>query len=325
MINSGGRWALLPAGIAALAGVVLALAGWRGWALMVAVAVFGVLGVAAALVLTRLFHGRSGRGDWTLLLDRALGLHDALPTWLERGGEFKPLIERRIAGGLDPERERHAAPPRHWGFLAAALVLALLPLVFMDFTDDTPDEPESLAQTDEPEDDEPEDPPPPAGSSGEGEGGGQPGESGGDEGEDETSAGDGGGDEGEVRHKPDDEASEGGGGEMPGDERAEEMRNDPRREDGGAGDQDDPPEPVDPPEDPDIDSDLNRIRPDAGEGETRTERRRRWVYDPQGEALDGSSPIAPDRDHPGERAVPRSKITTGERETLRRIYEKLRE
>lgn len=328
-VNAGGRWAVLPGGLAALLGIALALAGWAWLSLLIVAAALGVAGMALVLGLTWWACSRPGaRGapDWTLLLDRALGLDDALPTLLERGGEFTPVIEARVANGLDRKREKLATPARHWGALIVALVLALMPLVF--WRPDPGDQANPPGQIAE-EDARPEDSAAPRGNGGEGQGGGtEPGEDGGGEDGDENEGGSGTGDgeEGKVRSKPDGNSGDGSGRPPPEGELPKPENNSPRPEgESGVGEHDQPPTPPPEREDPDLDTNLEHIKPDAGEGETRAENRSRWVYDPDGDKLDESRPSPPDIEHPGEKSVPRTKLTSKERKAIEELFKKLYE
>ncbi|MBZ0138031.1 MAG: hypothetical protein K8I27_16870 [Planctomycetes bacterium] len=323
MVNAGGRWAVLPAGVVALIGIVLALAGERslGWLLLLAG--LGVAGVGAALVITRRIYARpaaSGAPDWTLLLDRALGLDDALPTWIEAEGQFRRGMEERVAAGLDPVREKRAAPKQHWGGLAIALLLALMPLVFWrpDGLENPPVE--TLADT--PGVDEP----PVQGAPGDAEAGASEGAGKGDgagEGEAEGGTG-GGGDEGDAKKRPDGSSDGEGAGEQPNDAQPRPRDKSPKPENNEVGDTSNPHDrPPPKPEDKDIDSNIDKVKPKPGDGETRTEETSRWVYNPNGEKLDGSIPKPRDVNHPGEKAVPRTRITRSERELIEKTYREL--
>ena len=323
-VNAGGRWAVVPGAVAALVGIALALAGWDWLALLIAVVVLGLVGVALVLGLSWWLYSRpgvAGAPDWTLLLDRALGLDDSLPTLLERGGGFSPLIEARVANALDAEREKQAAPPRHWGALIVALVLALMPLVFWRPDPDAEEPPaDQIAEAAESDPARPQ-----AEGDSKGGSGGSPGEgdpASGDEGEGNT----GGGEEGEVQDRPREDDSEGNGAPPPEGELPQpESDNQPPENEGNVGEQDNPPQPPPAGEDPDIGDNLDHVKPDAGDGETRTEDRSRWVYDPDGEALDRSTPGSPDVRHPGEKTVPRTKLTSKERRAVERVFKKLHE
>ncbi|MCB9894841.1 MAG: hypothetical protein H6839_10350 [Planctomycetes bacterium] len=324
MINAGGRWAVLPSGAAALLAIVLALAGAESLAWFLPLSLIALAGSVLALLLTRRSYARpaaAGAPDWTLLLDRALGLNDALPTWLESKGEFRLAMEAGIAQRLDPKLEKKAAPARHWGALAIVLVLALMPLAFWRPAPDEPTTPPQVARNETPPETE---------ASKSGDGPGQAG-GGGEEGEGEgESAGDNGGnggkgEEGEVQKRPDGAKSDSGVGDPPPDAQPQPTDGNPPPKEGGVGDKKGDPTPPPAQPDKDVDSNLNHVKPEAGEGDTRTEDRSRWVYNPNAGKLDGSTPGEPDVQHPGERAVPRTKVTTRERELIENLYKKLKE
>jgi hypothetical protein len=324
-VNAGGRWAVLPAGLVALAGIALALAGVASLYILLPLVALGFAGAGVALMLTRRAYalpGAAGAPDWSLLLDRSLGLNDALPAYIEGKGDFRAPLESRIAAALDSAKEKQAAPRRHYAPLAVALILALFPLVSWlpdplssnDDANDVSHQPVASAPLEKS-----------GGGGGEESTAGTP-----DEGEDEE-AGDkpdssgGGGDEGKVQRRPDGEKTEGGGGQPPEDVKPEPLKGNPKPNEGGAGDNPTLPSDAPKPKDNDVETDLTKIKPDAGDGETRTEDRSRWVYNPDGEALDGSTPRPPERGNSAERAMPRTKLTTGERRLIESVYRKLYE
>lgn len=317
---------MIPGGVVALLGIVLALAGERSLGWLVLLAGLGVAGVGAALVITRRMYARpaaAGAPDWTLLLDRALGLDDALPTWCEAEGDFRAGMEARIAAGLDPEREKLAAPAKHWGGLVIALLLALMPLVFWQPEQSNEQAPETIA--DQPEEVTP--PPTGGGGGGAGEGAGE-GEGEGDApgGDKEGDNGGGGGGEGETKTRPDGGKGESGAGEKPEDAEPTPRDNTPKPDNQDVGDDSNPTEQPKPkPNEDEIPSDIDKVKPKAGDGDTRTESTSRWVYDPDGEKLDGSTPTPREGNHPGEKAVPRTKMTRSERELIEKTYRKLYE
>jgi len=280
--------------------------------------------VGVTLFITRGVYAKPaapGAPDWTLLLDRTLKLDDALPTLLESRGEFRALMEARVAAGLDPVREKQAAPARHWGALVVALILALMPLVFWRPAPDAPnDEPQQVAK------DQPR--PRPVQQNGgapgntEGGGGGQGNQK--KQGPGKTGKG-GGGKDGEVQKRPDAGKSEGTAGKKPDDVKPEQPKDSPTPKNGGIGDKKEPPKSMPKPPDEDVESKIKHVKPNAGDGDTRTEERSHWVYNPEGRKLDGSSPTPPDVQHPGEKAVPRTKLTTRERKKLAELYKKLYE
>ena len=323
MVNAGGRWAVLPAGLAALVAIVLALAGATSLAWFLPLSLIALVGAVAALLLTRRAYAQpaaAGAPDWTLLLDRALGLDDALPTWLESRGDFRHAMEAGIAQRLDPKLEKNAAPARHWGALAIVLVLALMPLAFWRPAPDEPGNPPQIAENDSvPEAAQPK--------QGNGPAGGGGGEEKGEEQSSGDSSGNGGkGEEGEVQSRPDGNKSDSGAGDPPPDVQPQPSKDNPQPKEGGVGDKQGDPTPPPPKQpEPDVETNLNHVKPDAGEGESRTEDRSRWVYDPDAGKLDGSTPGAPDTQHRGERAVPRTKVTTLERKLIDDLNKKLKE
>lgn len=328
VVNAGGRWAVLPACVGALAGMALALTGaGLPWLMhtvgLVAFVALGLGGVLFALGLTCLAYmvpGVRGAPDYTLLLDRALGLDDALPTWLEKQGEFSNALETRVAKGLDPVREKRATPARRWGAVMIALLLALMPLLFLRPKPES-EPPEQVAK-------QPETPPPaaPNGDPGSNGGGGasEGDQSGNDQGESESKSGR--GEEGEVKRRPDEASGEGDGAPPPEGELPRSENNAPRPpREGNVGDNEQPPNDRPERKAPDLENNFENVRPDAGEGETRSEDRSRWVYDPDGEKRDDAPPRPRDVKHPGEKSVPRTKITSSERRTIRQIFKKLYE
>ena len=325
MVNAGGRWAALPAGAAALLGITLALFGVHSLFWLLAVSMLGAVGVLVTLVRIRNHYARPGAfgaPDWTLLLDRALQLADALPTMLESNGEFRALMEARVAAGLDPVRAKQATPARRWGALFVALILALMPLVFWRPAPENPtDDPAQLAkeETDpsivnQPQGPEEGNSEPTKGDEGKADAPG-PGESGKG----------GGGKDGEVAKRPNEEKSEGTAGEKPENEQPREMKSNPEPKEGGAGDNDTPPISGPKPPDEEVETDLNHVKPVAGDGETSKQDRSHWVYNPEGNKLDGSSPVPRELNHPGEKSMPRTKVTTGERKRIEEVFRKLYE
>lgn len=324
VVNAGGRWAALPAGVAALVGIALALSGVHtiGW--LLAVSLLGAAGVAATLLLTHRLYARpaaAGAPDWTLLLDRALDADDALPTMLESSGEFRALLEARVAAKLDPVREKLATPVRHWGAIIVALILALMPLVFWRPTPDAPADSPDIAKAEQTL---------PAGEgTSEPTAGDAPGETGDNGKSDAPGPADagkgGGGKDGEVAKRPDEGKSDGGAGEKPEDVKPKAAKNDSQPKEGGTGDKPNQPPPPPNKPDEDVESDLNHVKPVAGDGDTREEDRKHWVYNPDGDKLDGSTPTPRDVQHPGEKSVPRTKLTTRERRQLEALYKKLYE
>lgn len=316
-INVGGRWASLPAAVAALTGLVLVTLGAGDpWVLLLLMAL-GLAGVAGAIVWTRAAFARPGRHgapDWSLSLDRALGLDDALPTLLEAPGPFAATLQARVAAALDPAREKLAAPRRHYVPLAVALLLCLLPLAglapdALPRPADSPQQPTARAGGASPDQ--------PAGANpvGQSESGQGPGEGAG-----QSAAMGRDGQGGTPQPKPD-----GSAGEAPENKpKPDPFAKPPKNPQGSPGDNKGTPPPAEPPpHDADAGSKNNPITPDVGKGETREEVRSRWLYNPDGERREGAQPNLPSRDHPGEMAIPRGKVTSTERQRLEELFNKL--
>lgn len=322
MINAGGRWAVLPAMLAALAGMMLVLVWQASWPSLAVLALLGFVGIALALALTLRAYARpgvAGSPDYALLLDRSLGLNDALPAYLESTGTFRAALARRIAEGLDPRKEKAAAPQRHFGPLAIALILALLPLALSQI-DARPQAPEQTAAAGGESAASNESPAggksPPGGPT-------QAGDKENDEGsEDENKEGSSGKEE-EVPGRPDGNKSEEGGGDAPPDRQPTPSPESPQPNSGGAGDEKGQPETPEPPKDPDIKNDFEKVRPEATEGDTAKVDRSRWIYNPDAKPIDESTPAGPDPRGGNERAVDRTKVTTRERKLLNELYRKL--
>src|SRR5262245_6417368 len=104
MVNAGGRWAALPAALILVAALALSLGGHREFALLAALSAVALCGVAAALLLTRQLFSRgkrAGAPDWSLQLDRELGLNDSLVTLLDGAGPFAKAVQARVAAAFD--------------------------------------------------------------------------------------------------------------------------------------------------------------------------------------------------------------------------------
>lgn len=320
-VNTGGRWAVLPALAMALAAIVLSLALGLDWPWMLALTVTAVAGVAVALALTWRRHanpGRAGAPDYTLLLDRAMGLGDALPCYMEANGPFRAALAAQLHQSLRPQAVKAAAPRKHYGPLLVALLLALLPMALLlpDPTEAEPASPQAAGELTEPEGDA--SPDPGSGAGGGGPGDDAPGSSGGGKGSGE---GEGNPDKGEAQQRPDSSPSEGTGEQpdAPPSPEAPQKRPD-------SGDSPDAPPPVEAPKDPPkIETDDHRIRPETGEGDTRTEDRKRWLYNPDGKQLDGSTPSPPPVENRPERALDRTKLTSRESRLLKGLFRRLYE
>lgn len=321
MVNAGGRWAVLPATGVAFAGMLAGLLLQPQWPWLLLLATLGVAGMGVALLLTRRAYtkdGSPGAPDYALLLDKALGLGDALPAYLEGSGKFQQPLANRIARALDPQKEKAAAPRRHFAPLFVALMLALFPLVFAKL-DPRADSADQTAKT-PPETEQPADSPENQPST---QGGGEPTEGT----PDQPGEGEGGGDggEGDVAGKPDGNTPEGGGGDSP--DNAKPKNDGPPEAPAGGGSGDKKGEPEKPPatQEPDIKTNIDKVKPEAGKGDTTTKERSRWVYNPDGAPLDGSTPSVPEMKHPGERAVSRTKVTTREKKLIDDLHRELYE
>lgn len=318
-INAGGRWAVLPAAGAAVVGVSLAVAGVRDVLPLAAVGAVGVAGVIATLVMTRQTFARPGRPgapDYTLALDRALGLNDALPALVESPGAFSGALAERVARGLDPVREKQAAPPRQWAPLIVALLLCLLPMAALapQAAAHGPDSQLAGSESSTPA---------PGGNKDSPESGdlGQPApdqdpESGGAGSGANASAGA----DGRPQQAPATSAGE-APSEKPKPDPSSQL---PRPTPAGTGDETGPPpEPQVPQPEGEVESRPNPITPDAGEGETRKELRDRWLYNPAGTPLPGALTTPPPLQASGERQIARQKVTSSERKALEQLYDKL--
>jgi hypothetical protein len=280
------------------------------------IAAAGLAGVLAVLAMARLREARRvyGTPPEALLLDRALGLHDGLPAYLEGSGCFQPALESRLAAGLARDWQQPPLFRRNLLPLFAALLIALLPLALIPRGAATEDPPQIA---DEPESDLPQ------GDSGSEGATSENGEAG--EGESDSDAqgnGGGGGDSGEPASQPGQEAP-GGAGEAPEDVTPEPTLPQDAPQPGEAGEAPEGMKPPEPPRQPEIGEDLHRVTPEAGEGETTTVDRTRWIYNPQGAPHEGARPRPPEFEHPGERPVPRTKLTSRERRTIEELYRQL--
>jgi len=322
MVNAGGRWAVLPAFVLALIAVAVALAGFAPLWLLLTLSVLALLACAATLLLVRGTYAvpaAAGAPDWSLALDRAAGLGDALPACLESHGPFRPALEAQVAGGLTPESIRRSAPRKQWGPLAVALLLALLPLAFWQPDAADNPAPEQIAEggADAP------------GTAGEGDptGAGGSGTSGGNgegEGDADTTASDGANGEGEGDEGTDGNP-QGQADDSPSDAGGEPSPQAPPESDaqpGSPGDDAGEPEMPEQPEDPEFGTDIDRVRPEATDGETTQEERSRWVYNPDGRPESATGEGREIR-QPGELAVPRTKVTSRERELIDRLYRRM--
>jgi hypothetical protein len=320
-VNAGGRWAAIPVVPVALLALALSLAGWRDFALLAALSALALCGVAAALLLTRQAFSRgkrSGAPDWSLQLDRELGLNDALVTLLDGAGPFAKVVQARVAANFDESRARKAAPRKHWGALLVALLLALMPLALWSPKPEQPSADE-VAQ------------------GGAGENAATPGESAGSKGE---GGGAGKGKKPAPGPKNSGESSSAEPGETQGAKpepsgRASDSPGDPPPKDvnpepsNGSGTQPKDgevkgtkPPPSETPEKP-VDSKDTPIVPDVGEGERRTKKTSKNVYDENGERVPGATANGSTWKKEAEDVIPRMKLTSRERKLLEEWFNKV--
>ncbi len=322
MVNAGGRWAALPAVLTLVMALALSLWGYRDFALLAALSAFALCGVAAALILTRQVFSRgrrSGAPDWSLQLDRELGLNDSLVTLLDGAGPFAKVVQANVAANFDESRARRAAPRKHWGALLVALLLALMPLALWSPKPEVPSSDE-VAQ------------------GGTGENSKNPGDSAGSTGEGGKAAGKGkkpaagprnGGDAasaepGETKASqptPSGRASDAAGNPPPKDATPEPSTGSGTQPKDGEIKGQKPP-PSETPEKP-VDAKDNPITPDVGEGERRTKETSKYVYDENGERKPGTEATGPSWKEKAEDVIPRMKLTSRERKLLEEWFNKV--
>lgn len=324
VVDIGGRRAVWPAAVAAVAGFVLWLALDASWAWLVLSAALGCAGVAAALMYEARKRRRADALATALLLDQAALLHDGLPAYLESRGTFRPALEKQLESALQPGIERLAVPRIGLMPLTLALLLAFTPLVFWPTGEAEPDPPQ-VAQ-DDPEDDIAS---PAGGSSGSNGGPALPEEAGesegsGGEGESESSdSGNGASESGEPGHVPaqPQDAPQRGAGELP--ENAAPETSPPNASPTDETGTEPPDEIQPPPPPPEVEDDVHRVKPRAGEGETTSVDRSRWVYNPDGAPREGTTPRPPELEHGGERPIARTSLTSRERRAIEELYRRL--
>lgn len=315
-VNAGGRWAVVPAVGIAVVGACLMIADVRDPVTLACVASIGLLAVFATLVLTRRTYSRPGRAgapDWSLGLDRALGLRDALPTLLESPGVFSDALNARIAAELTPQRAREAGPKKHFAPLLVAMILCLMPLAGLapDALPKTAPDAPTAAKADKARAKET----PGNAGTGDGQGEGEGGQPGGD-GKAAGRKGEG----GQPQPKDDGSAGDAPKDKPKPDPLAPPAKNNPQ----GPGDkQGPPPKPAEPPPPKDVKSQDTRITPDVGEGDTRKESRSRWLYNPDGAPLPDAQARAQKIEGNDELAIPRQKITSTERKRLAELFDTL--
>lgn len=322
MINAGGRWAILPAGAAALGGLALALAGYQGFAAYVLLALLALGAMAVALLAIRQLHSmprRPGAPDWALDLDRALDLDDALVTLLDGAGPFAPALEARVHARLGESRARAFAPKRRWGPLAVALLLALLPLGFWTPSANPDVEDRQARGADEPSK---------SIRSKDADSGGGDATTSSPKGKTSEKQGNGGpasdGDDGETRGTqpaPSARASDEPGDPPPADVRPEPAPSGAQERKVGDNKGPKPPEQTPPEKQPD--SVERAITPEVGEGERRTRETSRYVYDPDGDRRRDTEARGPNWKERAEDAIPRMKLTSRERKLLEEWFNKI--
>lgn len=323
MVNAGGRWAVLAALPAALVALVFTLSGSRDLVLLASLSVLALFGIVAAVALTRRVYARGrrvGAPDWSLQLDRELGLNDALVTLLDGAGPFAKAVQARVAAHFDETRARKAAPRKQWGALLVALLLALMPLALWSPTSETPLEDE-IAQGDSGSREAPA-----AGeAAGSVSGSAQGAEKGGKAKDGARKGGDGAqADNGET--KASQPAASGRKSDAPGEPPPKDARPTPAQGAGQAPRDGEStgskPQPEAAPEKP-VDSNDRAIKPDVGEGERRTKDTSKYVYDPDGEKQPGTEASGPNWKEKAEDSIPRMKLTSRERKLLEEWFNRV--
>lgn len=314
-MNIGGRWAVLPA-LAACLGGLLATLLHGGLLLGVLFTALGLAGVVAAVAVTASLHTRSGRRgapDWVLPFEAAVGLPGAIASYIEGAGPFQPALQASIEQALHDRRARPAYA-LHFGGLAVALFLCLLPVALALAPEIAPPPQVADAPLSRPQAAQQVSPAPEAGG---GEEAAQAG------GKDEAAAKAGGG-SGAEKPQP----QPGGQGREPGP--APERRPQPSDHaetptpPGDEAGQPQPPKDTPPPPDEINTNDL-RVMPEAGDGETRREQRSRWRYNPAGEST-ATPRVQPGAAAPApETAGARQRVTTREKRVLEELARRLGE
>lgn len=316
VIEQGGR---LAAPLAAGCAVLGLLLGWRlGIAWAMAAACLGgaaVLAVLATVYRRRRRHTGLEAPEWVLLLERQAEIPGTLAALTEQASPFTPLLRREAVRRLSSDAPKKAIRRPDATRLAVALCLLLLPLLpelLPARTDshDAPNTEDALARASRTADPpEGEAQPQPSPSEASGAGGGPNG----DAGEPNNPGG------GQRNPQP---SNPSGGGESPPDNVNPERSSQsppPDGETGERGPDDTPP----PPPETKIDETDMSVRPEAGEGEKRTEYRKRWIYDDTGDRAESGAGSGTDWRRRAEESVPRMKLTPGERELLDRWFRKL--
>ncbi|MCC6464441.1 MAG: hypothetical protein IT463_03765 [Planctomycetes bacterium] len=315
VVNIGGRWAVLPALGACLAGLAAALLN-AGVLWGIACSILGALGVLAALIATATAHNRSGsRGapDWVLPLELSLGLPGAVASYMEGAGPFHGALEGRIAAALQQKRAAPAYALR-FSSLVVALFLCALPVALALAPEIAPPagSPRDTVAAQRPS--QPDTPQP------------QPAEAAADVG----GQGQGGSDQGNPQDNGKTGQSDAGtqgaaGASQPPQDRQPAPANGnppPSQPEDQAGQ----PPPTKPPvPEEDVNTNDLRVLPEAGEGETRREQRSRWRYNPNGQDA-GTPRVAPSPTAAApETATARQRVTTREKRVLEELAKRLAE
>lgn len=321
MVNAGGRWAAVPVLPVAIVALALSLAGQRDFALLGALSVLALCGLALALILTRQIFARGrrpGAPDWALHLDRELGLNDSLVTLLDGAGPFAKAVQARVAASFDEVRARKAAPRKHWGALLVALLLALMPLALWSPDPQQPDT-QSVAQGGKAGGNTAPHENPADGAGASGAGKEKKPAAGAKNGGESASA-----ENGETKGTQ--PAPSGRASDSPGDPPPKDVRPEPSSGGGGQPKEGEvkgtKPPPSETPEKP-VDAKDNPITPEVGEGERRTKETSKYVNDENGERKPGTEATGPSWKEKAEDVIPRMKLTSRERKLLEAWFNKV--
>jgi hypothetical protein len=314
-LNAAVKPALWTGFAATVAAFLVALAGWPVlWLYVLVLPSLLIGGVFAWRALVRAAARRHvGTPLWVLSLDVHSGAGDALVTGLEHDGPFRHAALAKAARCVTPEAARRSAPAVNRAALAVVVVLMLSPLMFLRLasSDDLPEPPAHVARH------TPEHEGATGGSSG-GNGGadetanGTENSGGTGEGEGETESGQPGSDPGESPEPLPDQGN--GGPQAPPDTEQETV---PPGEIEG-----EPKDLPEAPDKPDFGTDIERVRPEAGDGDTELTERSRWVYNPDG-TPERAAGTRSELEHGGELRIPRTKITTSERELIQALHRRM--
>lgn len=319
-VNAGGPLAVLPALACLLVALVWSLLDKPGLPALAALSTLAAAGILATLGLTRRAFAqprRPGAPDWSLALDRALKLDDALVTMLDGPGPFAGVLARQVRQRFDESLARAAAPRRRFGPLAVALLLALAPLaLWQPQRENAPGTDEVASQPPLPR---------PAGApDGVKDGAPQPKAEEARRGPPKTGGGSG---EGEGdQEAPGQPSEKGRKSERPGEAPPKDAQPQPSNSTGTppkSGDNNSQAQPQADDPKAKVDAKDVPITPDAGEGERRAEERRKWVYNPDGQPAPGAEASEPNWKARAEDVIPRMKLTGRERKVLEDWFRKL--